>query len=80
MLLQRINGKKQAPGNAITEGLFARDANAGRGLFKSTLGNPFSSFRQNKSCTPFQECSLVRPGGFEPLAFRGEELRQGCAD
>ena len=57
---------------------------AGRKARGTGCSNPFFYYSiksmQNKRAAPYKVLLLVRPGGFEPLAFRVGELRQDGID
>ena len=50
---------------------------AGHGLFESALLLLHKIREKQKRAAPHKVLLLVRPGGFEPLAFRVGELRRG---
>ena len=66
------NEKQKVPAGAF---LPRGTQSAGHGLFESAL-----LLLHKKRAAPHKVLLLVRPGGFEPLAFRVGELRQGGID
>ena len=70
------NEKQKAPTGAF---LPRGTQSAGHGLFESALLLLHKIHAKQKEQHPHKVLLLVRPGGFEPLAFRVGELRHGSA-